>query len=136
MESYSHTKQGHPFEPSKDGSISDRLQVIIEYIQDNLGDLDGKLALPELCRCFGFSKAVLQRKFKQWYGQSPAHFIMEQRLHLAKHFLLATVLGIDEIARKQDMKVYRRSIRPLKGNLEFRLVSFVCSTERLTDTNG
>jgi AraC-like DNA-binding protein len=83
---------------SHPGPHRDAVREIRDYILDNLGAGDGRLALARLCRRFGVSKPVLLRRFQRHYGQAPAEFIREQRMLTAKSYLSGTMLEVAEIA--------------------------------------
>jgi len=57
-----------------------------------------KLTLSQLGSQFGLSACYLQRQFKQHFGQSPAEFLMLQRIIHAKELLRTTQRPIGEIA--------------------------------------
>jgi transcriptional regulator GlxA family with amidase domain len=87
-------------EPDKGEPAEASLKELVNYIRVNLDSVDGRLAVPALCRRFGYNKVKLARLLKRKYGLTPAGFVLEQPINLAKHFLVDSRLGIAEIAEK------------------------------------
>ncbi|WP_165495632.1 helix-turn-helix domain-containing protein [Acinetobacter sp. ANC 4173] len=60
--------------------------LLVDFIQQNLSE---KICLEDLSILIGISVPHLMRKFKVDFGTSPAAYIMEQRIQLAKKLLIS-----------------------------------------------
>ena len=72
-----------------------RLTEISAYIDTHFRD---HLTISELAHKFGYSESYFIRYFKKNMGITPANYIIERRLALAKELLQSTNLSIGEIA--------------------------------------
>jgi AraC family transcriptional regulator len=67
------------------GLSSRRLRLVLEYIQDTLGQ---PIKLRELAALAGISARHFERAFRQSTGSSPHAYVMERRLHMARDLLI------------------------------------------------
>jgi LacI family transcriptional regulator len=58
------------------------------------------ISVEQLAAHAGVSRRVLERRFKQWLGRSPADHVSEMRLSRVKELLIETDLSIEAIALK------------------------------------
>jgi AraC-like DNA-binding protein len=64
------------------------------------------------------SRAALAKRFVELVGQSPIHYLAKWRMHLARHMLRETTLGIGEIAGRvgyESEAAFNRAFRRLVG---------------------
>jgi AraC family transcriptional regulator len=81
---------------SMGGLSSRRLKLVLEYIEDTLGQ---PIKLHELAPLAGISARHLERAFRQSTGTSPHAYVMNRRLHMARDLLIhRPELPIDQIA--------------------------------------
>lgn len=72
----------------------------------------------ELAQQAGISRAVLAKRFVELVGESPMHYLAEWRMHLARHFLRESTLGVGEIAGRvgyESEAAFNRAFRRLVG---------------------
>jgi AraC family transcriptional regulator len=67
------------------GLSSRRLRLVLEYIEDTLGQ---PVKLRELAALAGISARHFERAFRQSTGSSPHAYVMERRLQLARDLLI------------------------------------------------
>src|SRR6202140_4128469 len=79
------------------GALSSRrLKLVIEYIEDTLGQ---PIKLRELAALAGVSARHFERAFRQSTASSPHAYVMNKRLHRARDLLINhPELPIDQIA--------------------------------------
>jgi AraC family transcriptional regulator len=78
------------------GLSSRRLRLVLEYIEDTLGQ---PIKLRELAALAGVSARHFERAFRQSTGSSPHAYVMERRLHMARDLLInQPELPIEQIA--------------------------------------
>jgi AraC family transcriptional regulator len=81
---------------SAGGLSSRRLRLVLEYIEDTLGQ---PIKLRGLAALAGISARHFERAFRQSTGSSPHAYVMERRLHMARDLLVnQTELPIEQIA--------------------------------------
>jgi AraC family transcriptional regulator len=81
---------------SMGGLCSRRLRLVLEYIEDTLGQ---PIKLRELAALAGISTRHFERAFRQSTGSSPHAYVMNRRLHMARELLInQPELPIDQIA--------------------------------------
>ena len=81
---------------SRGGLSSRRLRLVLEYIEDTLGQ---PIKLRELAALAGTSARHFERAFRQSTGSSPHAYVMERRLHRARDLLInRPELPIEQIA--------------------------------------
>ena len=91
---YSNLSQAPP--RSMGGLSSRRLRLVLEYIEDTLGQ---PIRLRELAALTGISGRHFERAFRQSTGSSPHSYVMDRRLHRARDFLInRPELRIEQIA--------------------------------------
>ena len=88
-----------------------RIRSVAEYIHHH----SQKVNLAELATRFGMSYSTLQRLFKEYLGVTPSQYLAQERLRLAKKYLIETALPLKEIAEALDfssefyfMQVFKR----------------------------
>jgi AraC family transcriptional regulator len=75
-----------PTPPRSMGGLSGRrLKLVLEYIEDTLGQ---PIRLRELAALAGVSARHFERAFRQSTGSSPHAYVMERRLHRARDLLI------------------------------------------------
>jgi AraC family transcriptional regulator len=75
-----------PTPPRSMGGLSSRrLRLVLEYIEDTLGQ---PIKLRELAALAGISARHFERAFRQSTGSSPHAYVMERRLHMARDLLI------------------------------------------------
>jgi AraC family transcriptional regulator len=75
-----------PTPPRSMGGLSSRrLKLVLEYIEDTLGQ---PIKLRELAALAGISTRHFERAFRQSTGSSPHAYVMERRLHRARDLLI------------------------------------------------
>jgi AraC family transcriptional regulator len=78
------------------GLSSRRLKLVIDYIEDMLGQ---PIKLRELAALAGVSARHFERSFRQSTGSSPHAYVMGRRLHRARGLLInQPILPIEQIA--------------------------------------
>jgi len=81
---------------SMGGLSSRRLKLVLEFIEDTLGQ---PIKLRELAALAGISARHFERAFRQSTGSSPHAYVMNRRLHMARDLLIhQPELPIDQIA--------------------------------------
>jgi AraC family transcriptional regulator len=70
---------------STGGLPSRRLKLVLEYIEDTLGQ---PIKLRELAALAGISVRHFERAFRQSTGSSPHAYVMDRRLHKARELLI------------------------------------------------
>src|SRR5580704_4118389 len=91
---YSNLSQTPP--RSMGGLSSRRLKLVVEYIEDTLGQ---PIKLRELAALAGISARHFERAFRQSTGFSPHAYVTERRLHWARDLLInQPELAIEQIA--------------------------------------
>jgi AraC family transcriptional regulator len=91
---YSNLSQTPP--RSKGGLSSRRLRLVLEYIEDTLGQ---PIKLRELAALARISARHFERAFRQSTGSSPHGYVMDRRLHRARDLLInQPELPIEQIA--------------------------------------
>ena len=71
------------------------LRRVLEYIEQHLTD---SIATDVLARIAGLSTGHFNRAFKQSTGDSPHHYIIRNRVAMAKHLLVRTSRALADIA--------------------------------------
>ena len=86
-----------PTPPRSMGGLSSRrLRLVLEYIEDTLGQ---PIKLRELAALAGISARHFERAFRQSTGSSPHAYVMDRRLHRARDLLIDRPdLPIEQIA--------------------------------------
>jgi AraC family transcriptional regulator len=86
-----------PTPPRSSGGLSSRrLRLVLEYIEDTLGQ---PIKLRALAALAGFSARHFERAFRQSTGSSPHAYVMDRRLHRARDLLInRPESAIEEIA--------------------------------------
>jgi AraC family transcriptional regulator len=86
-----------PTPPRSMGGLSSRrLKLVLEYIEDTLGQ---SIKLRELAALAGVGARHFERAFRQSIGSSPHAYVMNRRLHRARDLLINQLeLPIDQIA--------------------------------------
>ena len=75
-----------PIPPRSMGGLSSRrLRLVLEYIEDTLGQ---PIKLRELAALAGISARHFERAFRQSTGSSPHAYVMDRRLHRARDLLI------------------------------------------------
>ena len=72
----------------------------------------------ELAKEAAMSRAALAKRFVELVGQSPIHYLAKWRMHLARHMLRETTLGIGEIAGRvgyESEAAFNRAFRRFVG---------------------
>jgi AraC family transcriptional regulator len=93
---YRYSNLSRPPPRSIGGLSSRRLRLVLEYIEDTLGQ---PIKLRELATLAGISARHFERAFSQSTGSSPHAYVMERRLHLARDLLINQLeLSIEQIA--------------------------------------
>src|SRR6202795_4369690 len=78
------------------GLSSCRLKLVLEYIEDALGQ---PIKLRELAALAGISARHFERAFRQSTGSSPHAYVMKRRLYMARDLLInRPELPVDQIA--------------------------------------
>ena len=91
---YSNLSQASP--PAMGGLSSRRLKLVLEYIEDTLGQ---PIRLRELAALAGISARHFERGFRQSTGSSPHAYVTDRRLHWARDLLInQPELAIEQIA--------------------------------------
>ena len=72
-----------------------RLAPVIRYIEENL---DRPLTREDLARCAKLSPSRFGALFKEIFGVSPGHFVRAGQMRRAQQLLIASPLGVAEIA--------------------------------------
>ena len=75
--------------------ISPELQAIKNYIDNSYTT---KITIEDLAKKFHMSPSLLTHKFKNCFGISPYHYILDLKMNHAKSLLKNTTLKINEIA--------------------------------------
>ncbi|GHO92706.1 hypothetical protein KSF_027540 [Reticulibacter mediterranei] len=65
------------------------------YMQDHMQQA---LTIADVARHFSLSEVTLRRRFREAFGMSPKHYLLELRLNQAQHLLTTTDLTMQEIA--------------------------------------
>jgi AraC-like DNA-binding protein len=78
-------------------SSSHRFAYVIQYIRENLHQ---PITVEQLAKQACMSKPHFFRSFKMEFGISPVEFIQQERLALAKQYLLDPRLSVSEVAYK------------------------------------
>lgn len=93
---YRYSNLSSPLPRSMGGLSSRRLKLVLEYIEDTLGQ---PIKLRELAALAGISARHFERAFRQSAGSSPHAYVMNRRLHMARDLLIhGPELPIDQIA--------------------------------------
>jgi AraC family transcriptional regulator len=93
---YRYSNLSPPPPQSMGGLSSHRLRLVLEYIEDTLGQ---PIKLRELAALAGISARHFERAFRQSTGSSPHAYVMNRRLHMAHDLLInQPELLIDKIA--------------------------------------
>jgi AraC-like DNA-binding protein len=71
-----------------------RLMMAAEYLRNHPGPLD----LQWLAREYGMSSSTFRRRFHDFFGCSPSHYLIAQRVAAAKRYLDETDLPLKRIA--------------------------------------
>lgn len=94
----------------------DRLAEITSYIDLRFRD---RLSVSELARRFGYSESYFIRHFKLHMGITPANYIIEKRIALAKELLQSSSLSVGEIANRcgffEDANYFSRVFKSRTG---------------------
>lgn len=73
----------------------------------------------ELAKEAAMSRAALAKRFVELVGQSPIHYLAGWRMHLARHLLRESALGIGEVAGRvgyESEAAFNRAFRRLVGS--------------------
>jgi AraC-like DNA-binding protein len=93
---YRYSTLSRPPPRSVGGLSRRRLKLVLDYIEDTLGQ---PIRLRELAALAGVSARHFERAFRQSTGSSPHAYVMERRLHKARDLLInQPELPIDQIA--------------------------------------
>jgi AraC-like DNA-binding protein len=68
---------------------------VASHMQDHMQQA---LTIADVARHFSLSEVTLRRRFREAFGMSPKHYLLELRLNQAQHLLTTTDLSIQEIA--------------------------------------
>jgi AraC-like DNA-binding protein len=80
---------------------------------------DRPWTVEELAREAAMSRAALAKRFVELVGQSPIQYLARWRMHLARHLLRESTLGIGEIAGRvgyESEAAFNRAFRRLVGS--------------------
>ena len=80
---------------------------------------DRPWTVDELAKEAAISRAALAKRFVELFGQSPIHYLAGWRMHLARHMLRETTLGIGEIAGRvgyESEAAFNRAFRRFVGS--------------------
>jgi len=99
---------------------------ILRYIRANL---DGDLSVSALCRKFNTNRTTLTDTIKELTGQTPAQYVLSERLGQTRSELLFTAIPVAEIAEKygfDDPNYYIRAFKKKYGTtpLQYRKNGF------------
>ena len=78
----------------QDNTPAERIR---EYIEKNIYS---KLALTEIANAANLSVSYAQKVFKKRYGLSIIDYVIDRKLHLARHFLVYTYLNVETVSEK------------------------------------
>lgn len=104
-----------PAYESKHPAGKRNLQDVKEYIDIHFNK---KLSLDELAETFYINKYYLTRIFREQFGLSISHYIMQQRITHAKHLLRFSDHSIEQIASlcgMEDANYFSRVFRKVEG---------------------
>lgn len=104
-----------PSKESKNPTGKRNLQDVKEYIDVHFKE---KLLLNDLAEQFFINKYYLTRVFKEQFGLSISHYIMQQRITHAKHLLRFSDHSIEQIASLcglEDANYFARVFRKVEG---------------------
>lgn len=104
-----------PAAESKNPTGKRNLQDVKEYIDIHFNE---KILLDELADHFYINKYYLTRVFKEQFGLSISHYIMQQRITYAKHLLRFSDRPIEQIAvlcGMNDANYFSRVFRKVEG---------------------
>lgn len=73
------------------------IMLVLQYMNEHISE---KIDVDELAELVHLSHVGLLRKFKQYTGQTPAHYLIMLRMSLAKQLLLENTLRINEISQR------------------------------------
>lgn len=96
----------------EDGCNRERqIRSIAEYMHNHSQNAN----LAELASRFGMSYSTFQRLFKEHFGMTPGQYLAQERLSLAKKYLVETALPLKAIAQELEfssefyfMQVFKR----------------------------
>jgi len=80
--------------------------------------LDEPLAVPALAAAVGLSQRYLARLFRQQYGMTMPHYLLQRRMELAHHLLTATDLPVKSIGARvglADAQHFNKQFRRVMG---------------------
>lgn len=100
---------------SASGSIPERIQYLITYLENNYAQ---PLTLDALADFAGLSKYHLSREFKKFTGYSPYAYLTELRFDRAKSMLLQTSFPSYQIARLTGFRDESNFIKLFKQRTE------------------
>lgn len=93
-----------------------RLTEITSYIDAHFKE---RMAVLELAHKFGYSESYFIRYFKKHMGITPANYVIEKRVSLAKELLQSTGLSMGEIAQQcgfeEDANYFSRIFKSRTG---------------------
>lgn len=104
-----------PAKENKNPTGKRNLQDVKEYIDIHFNE---KLLLDDLAEQFFINKYYLTRVFKEQFGLSISHYIMQQRITHAKHLLRFSDNTIEKIAvlcGMEDANYFSRVFRKVEG---------------------
>ncbi len=104
-----------PAQENKNPTGKRNLQDVKEYIDVHFNE---KLLLDDLAEQFFINKYYLTRVFKEQFGLSISHYIMQQRITQAKHLLRFSDHTIEQIAAlcgMEDANYFSRVFRKVEG---------------------
>lgn len=109
-----------------DAALPPAMERVVGFVDDNLA---AALHVERLANIAEMSRAHFVRRFTSALGQSPSDFVLTRRLARAERLLLATEMGVGEIARLTGFananyfaKVFRK--RSGAAPLEYRATRF------------
>jgi AraC-like DNA-binding protein len=100
---------------------------------------DRPWTVDELAKEAAISRAALAKRFVDLVGQSPIQYLVAWRMHLARHLLRESTLGIGEIAGRvgyESEAAFNRAFRRLVGSppATWRQASSICVSAQSTQT--
>lgn len=84
---------------------------VLEYIHEHL---DQTITIDQLAGIAGMSKTRFYKSFKAYFGQTPIHFILRQRIQLAKKLLANPDMNVSEVSYHSGFNNVHYFIRQFK----------------------
>lgn len=99
-----------------------KLSPCLKYIEQNIDnpDLSNELLANEI----GYSEIYLRKLFKKIYNTSPAKFVAEFRIKIAKRLLIENELSVAEIAEKTGFSSIYSFSRAFKNQTNLTPIEF------------